>query len=99
MRYRSSEVITGVSPTAAVRIPVGIGTKGEHMALAVSISDIKADGQQFRVAFNLTPSGSYSTGGDTVDFTKATQDAAFQGMAAYIDSSIGPVSLDIWDAG
>jgi hypothetical protein len=71
------------------------------MALAISITSIMATGAQLRVAFNITASGTYTTavGGDTLNFTTATQDAAYQGMVAQIESGAAPVSLDIWDAG
>ncbi len=68
------------------------------MATQVSITKVVADGQDCSVFFNLPLSGNYVTGGDTVDFTKAVQDAAFQGMGAQIPANLAPVSLDIWDA-
>lgn len=68
------------------------------MATSVSITKVVAFGQDCTVFFNLPLSGSYVTGGDTVDFTKAVQDAAFQGMVAQIPASLAPVSLQIWDA-
>lgn len=68
------------------------------MATSVSITKVIADGQDCTVYFNLPLSGSYVTGGDTVDFTKAVQDAAFVGQAAIVPSSLAPVSLQIWDA-
>jgi hypothetical protein len=68
------------------------------MATSVSITKVIADGQDCTVFFNLPLSGSYVAGGDTVDFTKAVQDAAFQGLAAQIPASLAPVSLSIWDA-
>jgi hypothetical protein len=68
------------------------------MATSVSITKVIADGQDCTVYFNLPLTGSYVTGGDTVDFTKAVQDAAFQGMAAVIPASAAPISLEIWDA-
>lgn len=70
------------------------------MSLAMTITKLVADGQQCRVSFNLTPVGNYVTavGGDTVDFTKATQDTAFVGMVpGFIPSDQGPVSFDVWD--
>lgn len=69
------------------------------MALAVSITKIIADGQNSNVYFNIVASGSYTTTGDTLDLAKATQDATFQGMSTQLPSSIGPVSLNVWDAG
>lgn len=68
------------------------------MATSVSITKVVADGQNCIVFFNLPLVGNYVAGGDIVDFTKAVQDAAFQGMDPGIPSSLAPVSLDIWDA-
>lgn len=70
------------------------------MPLALSITNIQETAQGICVSGNLAASGSYTTavGGDTVDFTKTTQDAAFLGTAAFLNSSQPPVSLDIWDA-
>lgn len=68
------------------------------MATQVSITKVVADGQDCSVFFNLPLTGNYVAGGDTVDFTKAVQDAAFQGMGAQIPANLAPVSLDIWDA-
>ncbi len=70
------------------------------MPMSVSLTYVKADGNTpIRVGFNLVISGTYVTGvgGDTIDFTKAVQDALFQGLVAYIDSSLPLISLDIWD--
>lgn len=68
------------------------------MATIVSITKVIADDQDCTVYFNLPLSGLYVTGGDTVDFTKAVQDAAFQGNVAAVPSDLAPVSLEIWDA-
>lgn len=69
--------------------------------MQMTITKIIADGQDCTVFFNLTPvpATTYVTavGGDTVDFTKATQDPAFVGPAAVIPSSLAPVSFDVWD--
>jgi hypothetical protein len=69
------------------------------MSLAISITSVEPAGDKVRVLFNITPSGNYVTGGDTLDFTKATQDANFIGAVAMVPSSQAPVSLDVWDAG
>jgi hypothetical protein len=69
------------------------------MALAISILSVEPAGDAIRILFNVTPSGNYVTGGDTLDFTKASQDAAFIGLIAAIESSQAPISLDVWDAG
>ena len=39
------------------------------MALAISIVDVDANAANVYVFGTLTPSGNYSTGGDTLDFT------------------------------
>lgn len=69
------------------------------MALAVTITKLILDGVQARVSFNLAASGSYVTGGDVVDFTKATADVAFIGSAAVIPTDQGPLNFDVWDSG
>jgi len=71
------------------------------MSLQVKITSVQAVGQQLRVAFNLIPSGNYTTavGGDTLDFTTAVPDPAFVGMLAAIESFGPALSLDVWDAG
>lgn len=69
------------------------------MALACSITKVMTDGQNCTVNFNLVASGSYVTGGDTVNLITATQDPAFQGLVAFVPSSIGVVNFDVWDSG
>lgn len=71
------------------------------MPLQVQITNIQPIGNQLRVAFKVIPSGSYTTaiGGDTLDFTKATVDPSYVGMAPAIPASQGPICLDVWDAG
>lgn len=69
------------------------------MALAISITSVIQGAQGMIVNFNVVPSGSYVAGGDVLDFTKATQDAAFQGIFTPIESSIAPLQLDIWPQG
>jgi hypothetical protein len=69
------------------------------MAMAVSITYVDATGPVIRVGFNLTPSGTYTTGGDTVNLASATQDPAFQGMLPQIEALGAPIDLDIWDGG
>ena len=68
------------------------------MSAIVNIVKIVADGQDCTVFFNLPLTGSYVTGGDTVDFTKAVQDATFQGFSIQIPASAAPVQFDVWDA-
>jgi len=69
------------------------------MPLQVSISKIIADGMDCTVYFNLVKSSTYVTavGGDAIDFTKAVQDAAFQGPAAQLPADAAPVSISVWD--
>jgi hypothetical protein len=68
------------------------------MPLAISITSIEASGNALRVGFNVTPSGNYTTGigGDTLNFTTATQDPVFEGPAASIPSSLAPIELNVW---
>ncbi len=50
--------------------------------------------------FNIVPSGSYVTGGDTLDLTKMTQDINFIGMVpGFIPGDQAPISIDVWDVG
>ena len=58
------------------------------MALAISITDVDAGGQNLCVFGTLTASGSYSTGGDTLDFTT---------VASQIGASQAP--LQVWIGG
>lgn len=69
------------------------------MAMAVSITYITATGVVIRVGFNLAPSGTYPTGGDTVNLAAATQDPLFVGEVAQIEALGAPINLDIWDQG
>ena len=70
------------------------------MSLQVQITAVQAADQgTIGVAFNIVPSGNYATGGDVLDFTKAIQDPAFQGILAAIVTSQGPINLSVWDAG
>jgi hypothetical protein len=68
------------------------------MAAAISVTQVIQGAMGTMVIFNITLTGSYVTGGDTLDFTKATQDASFQGSYSIpIESSLAPLQLDIWD--
>ena len=67
------------------------------MPLAISITGIKADGQECIVFFNVAATGTYPVGGDTLNFATATQDPAFQGPTFGIPSSIAPFNLVVWD--
>lgn len=69
------------------------------MPLQVQITYVTPTAGPIRVGFNLVKSGTYVTavGGDTVDFTSATQDPSFVGAAASIESLGAPISFDVWD--
>ena len=69
------------------------------MALAATITYIAAIGSQLRVGYKLTPSGTYVTGGDTVNFSTATADPSFVGTIPQIMALGAPLSLDIWSQG
>lgn len=73
------------------------------MALQVQVTAVQSIGDQLRVSFNVVASGNYATGGDTLDFTKATVDpTATSGKVAAgvpVQSDMGPIELDVWDAG
>lgn len=70
------------------------------MAIAVTITSVDATRPGvISVTGKLTASGSYSTGGDTVDFTKATQDPAFSGILSSLISSQPPSAFTIWSQG
>ena len=58
------------------------------MALAITITDIDAEAGNIYIFGLLTPSGSYSTGGDTLDFTT---------VASQIGASQAP--LQVWAGG
>lgn len=60
------------------------------MALAMTIQDVTVDQKEVYVRGLLTASGSYSTGGDTLDFTAS-------GVADKIASSQPPVQ--VWVGG
>jgi len=62
------------------------------MAAQVSIQAVDAAGQNIYVVFKVTLSGNYPTGGDPLNFTSGgtlpvTQDAAFVGLVAAVESS------------
>lgn len=69
------------------------------MAQKVQLTYVKPEAGAIRIGFNLVQSGTYVTGvgGDTVDFTTATQDPSFVGTVAAIEALGAPISLDIWD--
>lgn len=69
------------------------------MALAVTITYVLRAGSQLRIGFKLAPSGTYVTGGDTVNFSTATADPTFVGMVPQVEALGAPLSLDIWSQG
>ena len=68
------------------------------MALAITITSVTGRQGVAEVSGKITASGNYTTGGDTLDFTKATQDAKFSGISAFIPSSQPPTQLSVWSA-
>lgn len=69
------------------------------MALAVNVQSIDAKGDMVVVKGKLVASGSYTTGGDTVDFTALTFDALFTGPSQVIGTSGAPVQFGVWSEG
>ena len=69
------------------------------MAIAMTITKVAKIGNEYRIGFKLAFSGTYVTGGDTVDFTKATADPAFVGMIPQIMALGAPLSWDVWSNG
>jgi hypothetical protein len=69
------------------------------MALAVTITYVADMGTQTRVGFKLAPSGTYVTGGDTINFATASQDPGFVGNVAQVVALGPPISLDAWSNG
>ena len=69
------------------------------MALACNITYVGRLGSQVRVGFKLIPSGTYPTGGDTINFATAGVDPSFVGMCPDIPSFGPPINLDIWSNG
>lgn len=71
------------------------------MPAQVSLQTVDALGAEIYVSFNVALSGNYPTGGDPLNFTSggtlpATQDAAFVGLLAAVESS-QLLQLDVWD--
>src|ERR1700723_154825 len=69
------------------------------MAMAVTITYVAKVGSQLRIGYKLTPSGSYPSGGDTVNFATASQDPLFVGSAASVEALGAPISMDVWSQG
>jgi hypothetical protein len=73
------------------------------MAAQVQIQSVDASGQVIYATFVIVLSGNYPTGGDLLNFTSggvlpATQDPAFIGMLAGIESS-NCINIDVWSNG
>lgn len=73
------------------------------MAAQVSIVAVNPTAWGFEILFNVAFSGSYSTGGDALNFSgsgtlPATQDPAFVGMYAGIPSE-SLLQVDAWSQG
>ena len=73
------------------------------MAAQVTLQTIDALGAEIYVSFNIACSGNYPTGGDPLNFTSggtlpATQDPAYIGMVAAVESS-QLLQLDVWTQG
>jgi hypothetical protein len=69
------------------------------MALNPTITYIVKIGTQIRVGFKLTPSGSYPSGGDTLNFATAAVDPNFVGNVPSVEALGAPISMDVWSAG
>ena len=69
------------------------------MAISVSIQSVDALDNMVQVTGKLILTGSYVTGGDTVNFTTAVQDPLFTGMQPNIPSSQPPFSFSAWSQG
>lgn len=69
------------------------------MALALTITSVTARNGVVSISGRIVASSNYATGGDTADFTKATQDAKFSGILAMIASSQPPSTFDVWTEG
>jgi hypothetical protein len=69
------------------------------MALAVTITKAGKFGAEYRIGFKLTPSGTYITGGDTVNFATATVDPSFVGVHPQVIALGAPLQFDAWTNG
>lgn len=70
------------------------------MPAQVSLQTVDALGAEIYVSFNVVLSGNYPTGGDPLNFTSgaplpATQDPAYIGLVAAVESSTG-LQCDAW---
>jgi hypothetical protein len=68
------------------------------MAAAVSITSLTAGGNNITITFIVTMTGSYPTGGDSLNFATATQDPLFVGIAAQV-MSLSLVEIDVASQG
>jgi hypothetical protein len=66
------------------------------MSVATTITYAIKIGTQVRVGFKLAFSGSYPSGGDTINFATATQDPSFVGNVAAVEALGAPISIDAW---
>ena len=67
--------------------------------LQVSIQSVDPFDNYVQVTGKLIPSGSYVTGGDTVNFTTAVEDPLFTGMTPAIPSSQPPFAFSAFSQG
>ena len=64
------------------------------MAAAITIDRVSNDGETFH--FNVTLTGNYPAGGETLDFTKASYDPSFIGVAGPLPiTSLPPIHISI----
>src|SRR5581483_9328293 len=66
------------------------GSAGGIMAVALAVTSIRTTRRHHEVEFKPTMSGNYAAGGDTLDFTAAT-DAAFKGFRK---PSVAPEAIE-----
>lgn len=67
------------------------------MALAITLTSV--DESALGVAYvtgMIAASGNYSTGGDTINFLTATQDANFSGLVPAVIATLAPIQLAVW---
>jgi hypothetical protein len=67
--------------------------------LTPTITYVDSTGPVTRVGFNIAASGSYVSGGDTVNLSTAGADPNFIGMVPAIESLSAPIDFDVWDMG
>ncbi len=69
------------------------------MALTVTITYALKVGSQYRIGFKAAASGSYPSGGDTLNFATATVDPNFVGAVPQVEALGAPLSFDLWSQG